>query len=138
MTLYYIYINMKVTVIHRNSGVGKEEYKFYDNFIKFLQKEYPLKNDISVVFVGDRIGKMTTGSRTHDGELRVLTKGRINRDILRTLANEWTHEYQMGVLNRKRGHDIGGQNEDEANAISGQLMKKFEKKYPKIENNMYD
>ena len=138
MTLYYIYINMKVTVIHRNSGVGKEEYKFYDNFIKFLQKEYPLKNDISVVFVGDRIGEMTTGSRTHDGELRVLTKGRINRDILRTLAHEWTHEYQMGVLNRKRGPDIGGQNEEEANARSGQVMKKFEKKYPKIENNMYD
>ena len=138
MTLYYIYINMKVTVIHRNSGVGKEEYKFYDNFIKFLQKEYPLKNDISVVFVGYRIGEMTTGSRTHDGELRVLTKGRINRDILRTLAHEWTHEYQMGVLNRKRGPDIGGQNEDEANAISGQVMKKFEKKYPKIENNMYN
>ena len=138
MTLYYIYINMKVTVIHRNSGVGKEEYKFYDNFIKFLQKEYPLKNNISVVFVGNRIGEMTTGSRTHDGELRVLTKGRINRDVLRTLAHEWTHEYQMGVLNRKRGPDIGGQNEDEANAISGQVMKKFEKKYPKIENNMYD
>jgi len=138
MTLYYIYINMKVTVIHRNSGVGKEEYKFYDNFIKFLQKEYPLKNNISVVFVGNRIGEMTTGSRTHDGELRVLTKGRINRDILRTLAHEWTHEYQMGVLNRKRGPDIGGQNEDEANAISGQVMKKFEKIYPKIEKNMYD
>lgn len=44
----------------------------------------------------------------------------------------------MGVLNRKRGPDIGGQNEDEANAISGQVMKKFEKKYPKIEKNMYD
>jgi hypothetical protein len=138
MTLYYIYINMKVTVIHRNSGVGEEEYKFYDNFIKFLQKEYPLKNDISIVFVGNRIGEMTTGSRTHDGELRVLTKGRINRDILRTLAHEWTHEYQMGVLNRRRGPDIGGQNEDEANAISGQVMKKFEKKYPKIEKKMYD
>ena len=138
MTLYYIYINMKVTVIHRNSGVDEEEYKFYDNFIKFLQKYYPLKNDISVVFVGNRIGEMTTGSRTHDGELRVLTKGRINRDILRTLAHEWTHEYKMGVLNRRRGPDIGGQNEDEANAISGQVMKKFEKKYPKIENNMYD
>jgi hypothetical protein len=138
MTLHYIYINMKVTVIHRNSGVKEEEYKFYDNFIKFLQKEYPLKNNISVVFVGDRIGEMTTGSRTHDGELRVLTKGRINRDILRTLAHEWTHEYQMGVLNRRRGPDIGGQNEDEANAISGQVMKKFEKKYPKIEKKMYD
>ena len=31
----HIYINMKVTVIHRNSGVKEEEYKFYDNFIKF-------------------------------------------------------------------------------------------------------
>jgi hypothetical protein len=129
---------MKVTVIHRNSGIEKDEYKFYNNFIKFLQKEYPLKKDVTIVFLGNRIGEMTTGSRTENDELHILSKGRINRDILRTLAHEWVHEYQRDILKRKHGPDIGGQNEDEANAISGQMMKKFEKKYPKEEKKMYD
>jgi hypothetical protein len=129
---------MKVKIIHRNSGIDKDEYDFYNKFIKYLQKEYPIKNEITIVFLGERVGSMTTGSRTSNNELHVLCKGRINRDILRTLAHEWVHEYQRTILNRKHGPDIGGQNEDEANAISGQVMKKFEKKYPKIENNMYD
>jgi hypothetical protein len=52
------------------------------------------------------------------------------------LAHEWVHEYQIQILNREQGPDIGGKNEDEANALSGQLVKKFEKKHPeKKENN---
>jgi hypothetical protein len=138
MTHHYIYNNMKVKIIHRNSGIDKDEYEFYNKFLKYLQKEYPIKNDITIVFLGDRIGSMTTGSRTSNNELHVLSKGRINRDILRTVAHEWVHEYQRTILNRKHGPDIGGQNEDEANAISGQMMKKFEKKFPKDEDKMYD
>jgi hypothetical protein len=62
----------------------------------------------------------------------------MTRDILRTLAHEWVHEHQLNVLKREHGPDIGGKNEDEANAYAGQLMKKFEKKYPKEEDKMYD
>lgn len=129
---------MTVTIVHRNSGIEKNEYSFYNDFISFLQKEYPLKKDVKIIFMGNRIGSMTTGSRTEDGELHILTKGRINRDILRTLTHEWVHEYQRNVLIRKHGPDIGGQNEDEANAISGQVMKQFEKIHPKLEKKMYD
>ena len=95
---------------------------------------YATKNN----FVGERIGKMTTGSRRKDSNIFVLTKKRIIRDVLRTLAHEWVHEYQMNVLNRERGPDIGGENEDMANAEAGALMKKFEKKNPKIEEKMYE
>lgn len=129
---------MKVTIVHKNSGIQEDEFDFYDEFIKFLQQEYPLKHDITILFLGERVGKMTTGSRTKNNELHILAKGRINRDILRTLAHEWVHEYQRTILNRKKGPDIGGRNEDEANAISGQIMKKFEKRYPKKEPKMYD
>jgi hypothetical protein len=62
----------------------------------------------------------------------------MNRDILRTLAHEWVHEYQMDVQKKDMGPDIGGENEDEANAFAGQMMKKFEKKYPHEEDKMYD
>lgn len=129
---------MKVTVKHIKSKIDKWNYKIIDKFIYFLQEEYPLNNDVVINFVGERIGKMTTGSRRKDSNIFVLTKKRIIRDILRTLAHEWVHEYQMNVLNRERGPDIGGENEDMANAEAGALMKKFEKKNPKIEEKMYE
>ena len=93
---------------------------------------------MTINFVGDRVGDMTTGQRNSKNELLVLSKGRMNRDILRTLAHEWVHEYQRTVLKRHKGPDIGGENEDEANSLSGSIMKKYEKKYPYDEKKMYE
>jgi hypothetical protein len=81
---------------------------------------------------------MTTGSRNQKGEIKVLAKGRMMRDILRTLAHEWIHEYQLNVMGRKQGHDIGGINEDEANSIAAKLLKIFEKLHPDKEYMMYE
>jgi len=81
---------------------------------------------------------MSTGSRRGDHLIKVLAKGRLNRDIMRTLAHEWVHEYQMTILGREHGPNIGGINEDEANAFAGQIVKKFEKKYPELEELMYE
>lgn len=128
---------MKVTIIHKKSGIGEDEFKMYDKFIKYLQKEFPLKHDLTITFLGERIGKMTTGSRLpHD--IRVLSKNRMNRDILRTLAHEWVHEYQMDIEKKEMGPDIGGENEDEANSESGAIMKKFEKAFPDSESKLYE
>jgi len=81
---------------------------------------------------------MTTGSRNQKNEIRILAKGRMMRDTLRTLAHEWVHEYQIDVMGRKIGPDIGGINEDEANSIAGKLLKIFEKKHPEKEYMMYE
>lgn len=129
---------MEVEIIHKNSNIQKSKFKIFNEFIKFLQKKYPLKKSITIIFTGERFGKMTTGSRRSTGEILILTKKRITRDIFRTLAHEWVHEYQMTILNREKGPDIGGQNEDEANALSGQLIKMFEKENPHFEENMYE
>jgi len=129
---------MKVTIKHINSDVPNENYEFYNNFIKYLQKSYPLRGDIIIKFVGERIGNMTTGQRNTQNELIILSKGRMNRDILRTLAHEWVHEYQRTILNRDQGPDIGGKNEDEANSESGSIIKKYEKSHPKNEKKMYE
>ena len=129
---------MKITIKHIDSDVPKENYEFYNDFIQYLQKSYPLKNNIIIKFVGKRVGGMTTGQRNTQNELIVLSKGRMNRDILRTLTHEWIHEYQRTILGRERGSDIGGKNEDEANAKSGELIKKFEKHHPDDESKMYD
>jgi hypothetical protein len=128
---------MKVTITHLNSDVPEENYEFFNNFIKYLQKLYPLKEDVTIKFVGERVGGMTTGQRNLDNELFILSKRRMNRDILRTLAHEWVHEYQRTILKRDKGPDIGGKNEDEANSLSGSIMKKYEKKYPDDEEKMY-
>ena len=118
--------------------MSKEDKDLTKKFIAFLQTKYPLKNDLKVTFLGDRKGEMSTGSRTMDSELKILSKGRLNRDVLRTLAHEWVHEHQMKILKRQVGPDIGGKNEDEANAFAGQLIKMFEKKHPEIQELMFE
>ncbi len=39
---------MKVIINHIDSTIKKEDFKFYDNFIKYLQQEFPLKHDITI------------------------------------------------------------------------------------------
>lgn len=129
---------MKVIIKHIDSDIPKDNYNFYNDYINYLQKQYPLKKDVTIIFRGNRTGNMTTGVRNDNSEISVLSKGRMNRDILRTLTHEWIHEYQRTILGRERGGDIGGQNEDEANAKSGELIKKFEKTHPDDESKMYD
>ena len=129
---------MKVSIKHIECPMSQESRDLAKKFIKFLNEKFPLKDDIVVYFLGERNGGMTTGGRTSAHELKILTKGRINRDILRTLAHEWVHEYQHGVLNREKGPDIGGQNEDEANAFAGRLMKMFEKDNPEYDGLIFE
>ena len=129
---------MKVIIKHIDSDIPKDNYEFYNEYINYLQRQYPLKKDVTIIFRGNRTGNMTTGVRNDNSEISILSKGRMNRDILRTLTHEWIHEYQRTILGRERGGDIGGQNEDEANAKSGELIKKFEKYHPDDESKMYD
>jgi len=130
---------MKVKIKHIKCDMSEKDRKLANDFIKFLQKKYPLKEDITIIFTGERFGTMTSGSRTQDSELKILTKGRMNRDIFRTLAHEWVHEWQMNVKGKKPTNDgIGGPLEDEANAEAGSLLKKFEKRFPEKEEMMYE
>jgi hypothetical protein len=129
---------MKATIKFKGNMGKSVNHKLYNKFIVFLQSKYPLKNDIIINFLSHRVGYMSTGARTENNELNVLVKGRLNRDVLRTLAHEWLHEYQRTILGRKMGPDIGGKNENDANAISGRLVKEFEKNYPDMEESMYE
>ena len=95
--------------------MSNEDKELVGDFLKYLQKKYPVKNDVTVLFLGEKTEGMSTGSRNDNSELKVLTKGRINRDVCRTLAHEWVHEWQRSTKGVERGPDIGGPNEDEAN-----------------------
>jgi hypothetical protein len=118
--------------------MSEKDKELMNNFIKFLQKKHPLKDDITIIFTGERYGSMSSGSRTQDSELKILTNGRMNRDIIRTLAHEWIHEKQIKLQNKKHTQDIGGPLEDEANAKAGSLIKQFEKDNPEKEPLMYE
>ena len=43
-------------------------------FIVFLNKKYPLNNDVKITFTGKRFGGMSSGSRTNDSELKILNQ----------------------------------------------------------------
>lgn len=128
---------MKVSIKYENNELKKHK-EFINNFISLLQREFPLKSDVKIFFLDGRNGDMTTGSRRGDNVIKVLAKNRMNRDIMRTLAHEWVHEYQFTILNRQKVSDIGDRNENEANAFAGSLIKQFEKENPDMENKMYE
>lgn len=106
-------------------------------FILFLNKEFPLKKDVVILFTDKTEEGMTTGSNKL-GRIRVLCKGRMLIDVLRTLAHEWVHEHQHQYERKKAKQDIGGPDEDEANSEAGKILKMFAKKYPNKEDKMYE
>ena len=128
---------MKVDIQYIGCTPTKIQENLIKEFINFLKKEHPLKKDITIRFQKKRTGEMTTGSRNNNSVLKILVKDRLNRDILKTLSHEWVHEYQRTILKRRKGNDIGGKNEDEANAEAGSDLKKFEKSHKKSESKIY-
>jgi hypothetical protein len=131
---------MKVLISKTKGIVTSEEFKVIELFIEFLQSHLKLYNDIKLSLVEKRSGLMTTGVRNPNGEILVLCHKRLLIDILRTISHEWVHEYQyqkLGASNKKTIKDIGGPEENQANAISGILIKKFQKQHPEIEEIIY-
>ena len=129
---------MKVCLHKYDSNLNDNKIKIIIEFIKLLQKEYPLNEDISIFLMGKRKGKMSTGSRTPNYSLKILTEKRMMRDILRTIGHEWVHEYDTTILKKPRTADVGGENENKANSESGRLVKLFEKTHPDFEEWLYE
>ena len=107
------------------------------SFIDYLHKEIPL-DDINVEFVNQRQGTMTTGVRQQDGTLKILAGGRMLLDVLRTVSHEWVHEGQHQILGWEiQGDEIGGPFENQANALSGVYLKKFQVNHPEFMEILY-
>ena len=76
---------MKVTVKHINSGLTSEDKKMYNDFIKFINKKYPVDKELTILFLGSKNGDMSTGSQNMNGVIKVLARNRLNRDIMRMI-----------------------------------------------------
>jgi len=121
---------VKIKVVCQNSELDSKDLEVINDFIKFLYKQAPIFSPITIYFLGNKIGDMTTGSRTDQQYIKVLSKGRMLIDVLRTLAHEWVHEGQHQILGWEKGPDIGGRNEDTANSLSGAYLKMFQRDFP--------
>lgn len=122
---------MSIKARYKNADLNKEKQGVINHFVEFLYDKMPVDNIKEVMFVGDREGNMTTGSYTIEtGIIKVLSKGRMLIDVLRTLSHEWIHAAQHDFLGWDKGPDIGGRNEDSCNIYSGMLLKQYQQEYP--------
>ncbi len=130
---------MSIKITYKNSDLSKEQQQVINHFVEFLYDKMPVKNIKDVIFVGNKDNGMTTGSYTIEtGLIKVLAKGRMLIDVLRTLSHEWIHAAQHDFLGWEKGPDIGGRNEDGCNTYSGVLMKLYQKHFPNNNETIYE
>lgn len=104
-------------------------------FIKFANDELNLNQPFKVNLVTQRDDDLRTYAyyNPQNGDVKVYCKDRGLADVLRSIAHELIHhqQNQMGKLEGPT-QDIGGEIEDEANSVAGQLVKKFGYTNPKL------
>jgi Zn-dependent peptidase ImmA (M78 family) len=102
---------------------------FY-TFIKFVKDELKITRPFNVMISSDR-EKFTTYAYydRNTTTIAVYVGKRALADVMRSAAHELVHhlQFQRGDLEAKTVQDVGGTIEDEANAVAGQLIKKFGK-----------
>jgi hypothetical protein len=99
------------------------------SFLDFCQDNLGYTTPASVELVTDRDSLVTLASyNLNDNSVKVYSKNRALADILRSIAHELVHHKQLedGRIDiNNPPQDIGGEIEDEANAVAGQLVKAF-------------
>jgi hypothetical protein len=127
---------MKVNLYDKSSGLGSEEINVIQDFLRFCQKNSPLKKDVDIQLLGERFGKMTTGSEIL-GRIKVLAGGRMLIDILRTVAHEWVHEFARQRNIKLQGFNTVSQ-ENFANSEAGIMIRMYEKSNPQLTELLYN
>jgi len=97
-------------------------------FLKFLHDQLDINAPFKVKFTSVRDGDLKTYAYYDktSGDMKVYTNGRGLADVLRSVAHEMVHHLQNQRQQLNVQHpDVGGQVEDEANSVAGQLVKKF-------------
>jgi hypothetical protein len=124
---------MKVNLYDKSSGLGSEQINVIQDFLRFCQKNSPLKKDVDIQLLGERFGKMTTGSEIL-GRIKVLAGGKMLIDILRTISDKWVHEFA-----RQRNIKLQGFNTiSQENSESGIMIRMYEKSNPQLTVLLYN
>lgn len=97
-------------------------------FLKFINDELNLNKPFRVKLAKHRDEDLRTYAYYNpaNGDIKVYCKQRGLADVLRSIAHELIH-HQQNQNGKLQGptQDIGGEIEDEANSVAGQLVKKF-------------
>jgi hypothetical protein len=107
------------------------------DFIRFAMKELGLSEMPSIKLLDDTVtGKESNSFAAYvPGSKRIIlyTKHRHILDILRSLGHEMVHFRQdlEGRLKPDSGR-TGSEHENEANAVAGQIMRKYGKMHPEL------
>lgn len=113
----------------KNFNLLFENKETIDKFIKFCNKGLGLKQSCDITFLDEPDGDMTTGCYSPlDRSIKILSGKRALVDILRSIAHELVHakQHQENRLLPGDGDD-GSPIENEANALAGVIMRKFQR-----------
>ncbi len=107
-----------------------------NEFVSFCKDELGFTNPIKISLT-NKTDKLVTHAIYDftNNEIRVYSKNRHLVDVLRSLAHELVHHKQIedGRIDfNNLPQDIGGEIEDEANSLAGQIIKKFTYKFDGI------
>jgi len=94
-------------------------------FVKFAAKEINLSKLPKIHFVGNSENTKNAFGHSKGNEIWIRVTDRHPIDIMRTIAHELIHCKQTSM--GKRGEQY---REDEANALAGRVMRKFDTTYP--------
>lgn len=104
-------------------------------FIKFVNDQLNLNTPFKVKLTINRDEDLKTYAYydKNDNILKVYIKNRGMADVLRSIAHELIHHKQNEFKLLDKPHsDIGGEIEDQANSVAGQLVKKFGYENPSL------
>ena len=101
------------------------------HLLELCKQELNIDNIPSVYFIDTPI---TSGAAPSFGEftdngIEIVTTGRHPMDVMRTLAHELVH-WKQRISGRQMDGSTGSNEENEANAIAGIIMRKFGQMYP--------
>jgi len=120
-------IKIKNIIREQTQPLDREE--TVDQFLSFCQDKLGYSTPAEVMLVDDRNQLKTLASyNLQTNEVKVYSKNRALADILRSIAHELVHHQQLenGRIDLNNlPQDVGGEIEDEANAVAGQLVKEF-------------
>ena len=97
-------------------------------FMKFVNDELNINQPFRVKLATSRDQDLRTYAYYNkaDGTIKVFVANRGVADVLRSIAHELVHHLQNQRQELDVAYpDVGGKIEDEANAVAGQLVKKF-------------
>lgn len=116
---------------------NQDQQAVIDDFLEFAKKELNLSKLPNIQLIKNHISTKQTNSfasySPSEKIIQVFVKNRHVMDILRSMAHELVH-YKQDIEERLRPDSgkTGSVEENEANSLAGQLMRKYGKQHPEL------